>query len=286
MKLDKRLNAFRQDLADQRLEGQISCPEFVIGQPRTVIAPIACLRRGPGFDYPQDSQLLLGDSVLQFEARDGWAWIQNQRDRYVGYCPLDLLSESTTKITHRIATLSSFAFPEPDIKTHPIATLSMGNGVEIDNVDEKFSHAKDLGWIYNRHLLPIDQLSMDFVNAAEMFLNVPYLWGGNGFAGIDCSGLVQVSLQLAGLDVARDSDMQEKTLGDKLGVDPNNLSLKRGDLVFWPGHVGIMVDASYLLHANATHMKTTIDPLSEVIPNIQRIEGNGVSAIKRLGSLG
>ncbi len=114
---------------------------------------------------------------------------------------------------------------------------------------------------------------------AERFLDVPYLWGGRTFAGLDCSGLVQTAMHAAGRACPRDSDMMEAALGTALPVDDPG-QLRRGDLVFWKGHVGIMVDAHRLLHANAYHLRVTIEPLGEAVERIAAA-GSPVTSLRR-----
>ena len=112
----------------------------------------------------------------------------------------------------------------------------------------------------------------DFVETAMKFLDTPYLWGGRSCAGIDCSGLVQISLMAAGLECLRDTKDQIGTIGTKASPP-----LKRGDLVFFEGHVGIMVDEENLLNATSRHMKTIIEPVDHV-----KDAYNGILNIKRL----
>jgi cell wall-associated NlpC family hydrolase len=132
-----------------------------------------------------------------------------------------------------------------------------------------------------RHLTERDRYAPDFVAAAERFLGVPYLWGGKTRLGLDCSGLVQVALHAAGLDCPRDSDMQLAELGSGIAVRPGLDGVLRGDLVFWAGHVGIMVDAHLLLHANAHHMAVVVEPVQTAVERIART-GLAVAAVKRL----
>jgi cell wall-associated NlpC family hydrolase len=92
---------------------------------------------------------------------------------------------------------------------------------------------------------------------------------------------VQTALQAAGLNAPRDTDMQQNELGEAVSVTANLENLRRGDLVFWKGHVGIMVDGALMVHANAHHMMVTIEPLPEAAERIART-GNQIIAIKRL----
>ena len=118
--------------------------------------------------------------------------------------------------------------------------------------------------------------ALDFVTVAEQFLNAPYVWGGKTASGIDCSGLIQVALQAAGIECPRDTDMQEKALGDAIAA-----ATQRGDLVLWKGHVGVMLDGERLLHANAWHMMVAVEPLAEAVSRIEKIAGP-ILSVRRL----
>jgi cell wall-associated NlpC family hydrolase len=137
------------------------------------------------------------------------------------------------------------------------------------------------GWyLPSRHLGGVAGQAADFVAVAEQFAGTPYLWGGKSSLGIDCSGLVQLSLNVAGTPCPRDSDMQQNALGEAL--NPTQFeNLQRGDLMFWKGHVAIARDAETIVHANAHHMATVIETTREAVARI-RIAGSAVTAIKRL----
>ena len=130
------------------------------------------------------------------------------------------------------------------------------------------------GFVSARALAPADSAAPDFVAVAERFIGVPYVWGGKTFRGLDCSGLIQTALQAASIACPRDTDMMEERLGHAVARD----QIKRGDLVFWKGHVGVMRDAQTLLHANAFHMQVTSEPLDAAIARIS----TPVTSIKRL----
>ncbi|RED50926.1 NlpC/P60 family protein [Aestuariispira insulae] len=267
------------------LRDDVVAERYTEGSAFHVTAPVVSLRRGPGFEFPQDSQLLFGDNIRCFEEKDGWAWVQNNRDGYVGYCPSSDLNTGTTNPTHLVSSAFSLIFPEPDIKRHPIFTLSLGSHVEIIEKNEKFSKLANGGWVYSRHLASRGVTQPDLAETASKFLESPYLWGGNSYLGLDCSGLVQLALLRAGIMAKRDTDQQEYSVGESITINADHSGLKRNDLVFWPGHVGIMMDDSSLIHANATDMKTSIAPLEKVSAHIKEIEGTEISSIRRLEEL-
>jgi len=277
---DKRLNAFRPDLADARLKGQVEAPRFVEGQPRQVTVPVAAIHRGPQGDSMQVTQALLGETLKVFEERDGWAFAQLDRDGYVGYVRRAALSETITPVTHRVCVRSTFLYPAASIKTQPAAPVPMNAAVAVTGHDGNFAALADGRFAIAAHLAEINQHADDFVAVAERFRHVPYYWGGKTAEGLDCSGLVQVALEATGQSAPRDSDMQEETLGEKLMVNGYD-GLRRGDLVFWSGHVGILTGPETLLHANGHHMMVVEEPLRGAVDRIAAT-GLPVTSIRRL----
>lgn len=281
---DRRVNAFREDLADLRLKARVEAARFVEGVPERVLVPAAPVRRAPRPDAPLETEALFGEDVLVFETTgEGWSWVQLVGDGYVGWMPATALGPVAAPPTHRVRVPLTFLFPGPDIKLPPLAALPMGALVtargETEDRNASYLLVAPAGAVVRQHLGAPDERAADFVAVAEGFLGVPYLWGGRTQAGIDCSGLLQTALRMAGVEAPRDTDMQERALGTRLaGVEP----LRRGDLVFWKGHVGMMLDGARLLHANAHHMMTAVEPLTEAITRIEQ-RGSPVTSIRRLG---
>jgi len=278
--LDKRLHAYSPGLADVRLRGRVAADRFVAGERRRLVAPLAGLHREPRFDAMQLTQALMGDELQVFDAREGWAWVQLAQDGYVGYVAEDMLGPPGKPPTHRVSARSTFMFQAPSIKTQPVTVLPMNASLAVTGEDGKFATLANGQFIYLPHLSPLEKTAQDFVAVAEQFLHVPYLWGGKSAVGLDCSGLVQLSLQAAGITAPRDSDMQEQALGSPLPVG-DLAALRRGDLVFWKGHVGIMTGSDMLLHANAHFLEVTLEPLAVAIARIAAA-GSKVTALKRL----
>ena len=278
--LDHRLHAYRPDIADVRLKGQVEAGRFVEGQLKEVVQPLVSLRKAPRFDARQLTEVLLGERLRVFASEEGWAFVQLEGDGYVGYVPADALSEPANPPSHRVAVPSTFIYPEPSIKSQPAELVPLNATVAVVGDDGKFARLANGRFIFSRHLSPIDACESDFVTVAEKFRHAPYYWGGKSVRGLDCSGLVQVSLEACGMKSPRDSDMQEQSLGTDLRI--NDLDgLRRGDLVFWDGHVGIMTDAAALLHANGYHMMVEAEPLRDAIERIAQSYG-AVTSIKRL----
>lgn len=275
---DPRRHAYRPDLAAAGLRGVVDAGRFVEGTPHRVVAGRAPLRGEPAAEARQASELIHGDGFIVYDRRDGWLWGQSEVDGYVGWIEAAALrAGAPTAATHVVADLRGFLFPAPDLKTPPLDALPLG--ARCTAVEERAGYARlaDGGWVHTAHLRPPEHRVGDPLATAERLLGVPYLWGGGTPWGIDCSGLVQLALRLAGLDCPRDSDMQREELGLLLVRDRVPVDCRRGDLVFFPGHVGIMRDATHLLHATAFTMTVTVEPLDEVAAR-----AGGVLAVRRL----
>jgi cell wall-associated NlpC family hydrolase len=281
--LDPRLTPARADIAAKHLEGKVEAARFVEGEPREVAEPQAPLRRAPSPEAPLDTEALKGERVIVYETTDeGWAWGQLEADGYVGWLPAGALRSPGPAPTHQIAALRTLVFPGPSIKLPPIEALPLGSRLAIARIEAPFALTASGGFIPTRHVAPLDATESDFVAVAERFVGAPYLWGGKTSLGLDCSGLVQVALAACGIRCSRDSDMQENALGQPVaGADLSDL--RRGDLLFWKGHVAIVRDRATLLHANAFHMAVATEPVDEAIARI-RTAGSEPTSVRRIGA--
>ncbi|HEY5346998.1 MAG TPA: NlpC/P60 family protein [Rhizomicrobium sp.] len=271
---DPRLTPARPDLAAAYLRGKVEAARFAEGKIFTVTRGRAPLRGEPRSDASLTTELLFGEAFTVYETREGWAWGQAQKDSYVGYLSADALGD-VGSATHRVTALMTPLLPAPDLKRIALDMLPLNAGVKIVSSEKNYARLAGGGFVTERHLAPLDALAPDWTATAERFLGVPYIWGGKTQAGLDCSGLIQTALAASGIVVPRDTDLIENFLTHE------SKSPARGDLVFWKGHMGVMLDASRLLHANAFHMQVAIEPLAEAIARIEKSAGP-VTSVKRI----
>jgi cell wall-associated NlpC family hydrolase len=279
--MDRRLHPFRPGLAAEYLRGRVDAARYAPGVERTVVRGAAALRRAPDPGAPLESELLCGEAVIVYDQLDGWAWLQNATDGYVGYAASDALGLRTAPATHRIAALRSYVYGEPDLKAPPQDLLSLCATVRVTERRGAFSGLTGGGWVHSGHLSPVDEFAQDPVSVAWQFLGTPYLWGGRTSIGLDCSALIQLALASCGQAVARDTDLQAAQIGNPVAFDGGEAALRRGDLVYWPGHAGLWIDQDRFLHANATDMMVAVAPLATVAAQIQAAQGGAIAVIRR-----
>jgi len=276
---DPRRTPARPDLAAAHLAGVVEAPRFAEGLAHQVSASVAPLRDAPTPDAEQATQLLFGQTFTVYDIADGRAWGQSLIDGYVGYVDIEALSAPVVAATHSVTALRTYVFSRPSIKSAPLRLISLNARVAAEDFEGRFARIARGGFVIAAHIAPVGSVCKDWVATAEQFLHAPYLWGGSESLGVDCSGLVQNALHAAGIACPRDSDMQADELGAPIAVDLD--ALQRGDIVCWRGHIGIMLDGARLLHANAHHMATAIEPLRTAVARIEPIAGP-IRQIRRL----
>ncbi|MGH1587490.1 C40 family peptidase [Methylobacterium phyllosphaerae] len=277
--LDPRLTPARPEVAALRLRDRVTAARYVAATPRRVTAPAAPLRRAPSPQAGLDTEALLGDAVDLYDETEGFAFVQLVRDGYVGYLPAACLGPAEPEPTHRVTALRTFLYPEPDLKRPVRGHLSLGARLAATGASGAYLETPE-GYVFAAHCAPVATHEPDYVATAVRLAGTPYLWGGRTSLGLDCSGLVQLCLDAAGLPCPRDADMQEAALGQALPLDL--ACLRRGDLVFWRGHVGLMRDSETLIHANGHHMAVAAEPLAEAVSRIRATSFGAVTSLRRL----
>jgi len=280
-KPDARTTPYKPDLAASHLKDVVHAKNYGDAVRHQVMMPVIPLHKTPANASMMDTQLLLGAEFDIYDIHNGWAWgqeVQPDGKGYVGYVPNMALARGAAEPTHRISAIRAPVFIKPDLKTAIRTTLPLNAKLSVDGQDGDYLRIPDMGYVHVNHIATIAEAKGDFVSIAELHLGLPYVWGGISPDGVDCSGLVQTSLRAVGSDAPRDTDMQEGSLGATID---KSTELMRGDLIFWKGHVGIMRDATTLLHANAHHMLVASEPLAEAIARIEKSAGP-VTSIKRI----
>lgn len=273
--MDRRLTPANDRVAAIALKGQVDAPRFVDGWAQGVVLPVVDLFKTP--KGTRDRQLLLGTTVTVFEDVEGWSFAQSNLDGYVGYVPTYALGDPVD-VSHRVATPATHAYEADTFKSKNLMHLPFGAQVQVLDERAKFFETPH-GFVPKKHLRSLALPFTDPVTVAQLHFGTPYLWGGNSTLGIDCSGLVQAALGACDIPCPGDSDMQQAALGHDIATDA---PLQRGDLLFWKGHVGMMVDADTLLHANAHHMAVAYEPVNAAILRIKAQGDGDVTARKRL----
>jgi cell wall-associated NlpC family hydrolase len=276
-RLDPRRHVYRPDLAAEELRGKVEASRFAVGELHRVARAAVAMRREPDPKLGFDTELLFGEVVTVYDTSEGWAWVQAERDGYVGYVPANALDPNMVSATHRVSAIGTFLYDSADIKSPPLMHLSINAPLAVTETVDRLCRLATGGYVVARHVSLVGKAARDFVDVAERLIGVPYLWGGRTRVGLDCSGLVQLAMQAAGLACPRDSDMQEAALGKSVSL----AGLQHGDLIFWKGHVAIARGRNSMIHANAFHMAVTIESVAEALARIGAA-GSQVTSVRRL----
>lgn len=274
---DPRLTLARPDLAAASLEGLVPAARYAATVVQVCAVPAAAIRRSPEAGAEQVDQLLFGEIFDVLETRDGWAWGQARRDGYVGYVAQAHLGAPAASPTHRVGALRAYAFATPSIKAPPTGLYSLNALVAVEAREGRFAKAAGGGWFVEAQLAPIGSFETDPAGVAERYRGAAYQWGGRESLGLDCSGLVHAAALACGLACPRDTD-QQALAGRPIG----EAELTRGDLVFWRGHVAMMLDAAQVIHANVFHMAVAMEPLAEAVARIAATDTGAPTGYRRL----
>lgn len=247
----------------------------------TVRRAITAVMSSPSRDAICTSEALYGEQVSVIEQHGSWVKVRQIHDGYTGFIELaDLVSEDNTdqqsSNTHWVHAMSTLLFKEPDFKSPVIHRLSFASELGLTDCGSKSFSSTSCGhYVWTAHCLPLDQLhpADPLTLAKTHFLGTPYRWGGRSTSGVDCSGLIQLLARSCGHSIPRDSGDQENFLTSQV----SQKDYAAMDLIYWPGHTGILVSPDTILHATAFSLNCVTEPLSAVIER-----AGEVSSAKRL----
>ena len=279
MNLDPRIHVFRADLADLTLRNIVKADAYVEPVLRQCLRGVVPMLSAPDLEAKQISQIRYGEFIDLYEMRDdGFAWVQNRSDRYVGYIPVESpLGDQIAMRSNLVTALRTFVYPEPDFKAPPTDELTLGSYVSIGGKQGQFLELLSDGFVFAGHVAATEfAQTHDYVFTAGRMLHTPYLWGGRTPRGLDSSGLVQLVLEMAGYEVPRDCDLQQEAFGKPLDGHWRDRAWRRGDVVFFPGHVGIMTGTESIIHATKHTMDVTVEPLADFVARGYEVVAVGV----------
>ncbi|MGQ0742100.1 MAG: C40 family peptidase [Alphaproteobacteria bacterium] len=277
---DPRVTPARPDLAAAYLKGKVQAARYAEGEIKQAIRGNVALRGVPSFDAQLHTEILFGELFTVYEEKNGWVWGQAMLDSYVGYARASEFAPPGPAPTHRVSVFKTPLLPAPDTTRGAVDFLPFGAKVAVLSEEERYTRIADGLYVFSGHLVSLVSRTADWVAIAERFAGVSYLWGGKTVDGLDCSGLIQLALEAGGIRSPRDADLMEAALGTPLRVDAGLSGLRRGDLVFWHEHVGVMLDDAQLLHANGFHMLVESEPLAAAAKRIAATSGP-IRVIKR-----
>lgn len=279
-KFDPRVTPVTDQFAADFLRGEIDRPRYREGVAYRLFSGEAAMLKEPRPDAVRISTALFGESFTVYDRMEGYAWGQLGTDGYMGWVAETALMPGALAPTHRVSARAAHLYTMPGVRSRVVMRLPVNALVCV--VSEKDGTGVldgGAGVVPLQHLTPLDQPAPDFVTVCESLHGAPYLWGGRSDLGLDCSGLTQAGLLAAGQSCPRDSDQQQAALGTEISEDDG---LRRGDLVFWKGHVGVMVSDTDFLHANGHHMAVVVEPFADAKARIAAQEFGATTAIKRL----
>jgi hypothetical protein len=277
---DSRTTLARDDVAEQALEGVVRAQRFRATTSMQCTVYATGMRRAADPQAEQIDRILFGEVIEVLEVQDGWAFARTRRDTYVGWVELSAFADGVLLPTHRVSALRTYALSEPSLMAPEPSLLNLNSLVTVEgaSADGRFLKVARAGWVAAVHLADLIDFETDPVAVAARHLGAPYQWGGRESIGVDCSGLVQQALFACGRACPRDADQQEAALGADIARD----DLRRGDLIFWQGHVAWALDADRVLHANGHQMMVGVEALADVVERFRASGAGEPTSYRRL----
>ena len=237
--------------------------------------PIVNLHKKRSLKSPVDTQLLYGDNFKVIKKYGSWNKIKIKKDGYIGYIKNKEFSK-TNKVNFKVSVLKARLFSKPSAKKKLQKFLSYESRVRIVKKKGKFSKFAKY-WIKTSNLRKINFKSKNIFKNIKMFEGTRYLWGGKSFKGIDCSALVQIFFNYNNKYCPRDSGEQERFFKKKVKLK----NVKKNDMIFWKGHVAVVLSRNKLIHAYGPLKKVVVMDIKKTIDRIKNTANLTVTSIKR-----
>lgn len=279
-KPDPRVNAYRPDLADISLKPFIEATRFIEPSIAQCVRGVLPLYTAPDATSRRLSEIRYGEFLDIFEKRDdGFSWVQSRADRCVGYIRHEgALTETVGALMNRVSVPQTFLHAAPNRAAPVLDRLTLGSFVSLDGEAGDFYPLASGGFVFKRHVAPSDEVEYaDYVFTAGQLLHVPFIEGGKTPLGVDAAGLIQFTLDLAGIETPRALDHQRESFGRPLPCHWRDVIWNRGDIVFFsgPDHVGLMTSRDHIISACPHHMAVTVEPLEVLMARGHQIISAG-----------
>ena len=233
-----------------------------------IIKSSTFMKLEPFVNSPLETECLFGETVEVLDEDLDWVYCKLITDNYHGWVKKNNIAKFK-KATHRVFNIRTFIYNDADLKSNIALYLPMGANLVVEKIYSEWAKIIYLvderikvGYVPAQHIVELQHKVSDWVAIAQSLEGTPYNWGGRDTIGLDCSALLQLTYQTYGQAIGRNTSDQVKL--DKPIID-NISDLKRGCVIFWKGHVGIMINKVNCIHANAFHMKTVTEPLIDII---------------------
>ncbi len=238
---------------------------------KEIKSSFADVRNKPTYNSILETQLICGETLEILSSQNEWSYICSKEDNYKGWIKTNQIGEKTNK-THKIIQLSTYVFEKPDHKSRVICKLFLNSMIRVDSFKGdwvKIFFNDKVGFLHRNSIIDLNKNNMDWINICLKFKNAPYLWGGKTFEGIDCSGLIQLSLQCCGIKFPRNTNEQSEFVSNFVNSTKN---VSKGTLIFWDGHVGVMINDTELIHSNMYHLGVHIENISSAVKRIGEVK--------------